>query len=179
MVTRLVCAAGFGKMGNIAAVDPGDNLAMIDLNCWAAVGGHRPVPALPHPGQPGAGDLLHRRLPAHAGAGGVPATKAFLHSYAKTLHHELPPKGIHVTAVCPYWVKDTEFIPLAQEGKAGQFHHFPLASRSKSVVALSPGRQRGEPVVATPGIVCTLHRVAAKFIPHCLMVPLMELFRRL
>ena len=38
VVTRLVCAAGFGKMGNIAAVDPGDNLAMIDLNCWAAVG---------------------------------------------------------------------------------------------------------------------------------------------
>ena len=113
------------------------------------------------------------------GLGVYAATKAFLHSYAKTLHHELLPKGIHVTAVCPYWVKDTEFIPLAQEGKAGQFHHFPLASRSKSVVSLSLAASAVNLWVATPGIVCTLHRVAAKFIPHCLMVPLMELFRRL
>ena len=73
-------------------------------------------------------------------------------------------------------MKDTEFIPLAQEGKAGQFHHFPLASRSKSVVALSLAASAVNLWVATPGIVCTLHRVAAKFIPHCLMVPLMELF---
>ena len=68
---------------------------------------------------------------------------------------------------------------LYTSGKAGQFHHFPLASRSKSVVALSLAASAVNLWVATPGIVCTLHRVAAKFIPHCLMVPLMELFRRL
>ena len=179
VVTRLVCAAGFGKMGNIAAVDPGDNLAMIDLNCWAAVG----VTGLCLPYLTRGSRVLEicstAAFQPMPGLGVYAATKAFLHSYAKTLHHELLPKGIHVTAVCPYWVKDTEFIPLAQEGKAGQFHHFPLASRSKSVVALSLAASAVNLWVATPGIVCTLHRVAAKFIPHCLMVPLMELFRRL
>ena len=176
---RLVCAAGFCKMGNIAAVDPGDNLAMIDLNCWAAVG----VTGLCLPYLTRGSRVLEicstAAFQPMPGLGVYAATKAFLHSYAKTLHHELLPKGIHVTAVCPYWVKDTEFIPLAQEGKAGQFHHFPLASRSKSVVSLSLAASAVNLWVATPGIVCTLHRVAAKFIPHCLMVPLMELFRRL
>ena len=179
VVTRLVCAAGFGKMGNIAAVDPGDNLAMIDLNCWAAVG----VTGLCLPYLTRGSRVLEicstAAFQPMPGLGVYAATKAFLHSYAKTLHHELLPKGIHVTAVCPYWVKDTEFIPLAQEGKAGQFHHFPLASRSKSVVSLSLAASAVNLWVATPGIVCTLHRVAAKFIPHCLMVPLMELLRRL
>ena len=37
-VTRLVCAAGVGKMGRIDAVSPADSLGMIDLNCRAAVG---------------------------------------------------------------------------------------------------------------------------------------------
>ena len=178
-MTRLVCAAGFGKMVNSAAVDPGDNLARIDLNGWAAVG----VTGLCLPYLTRGSRVLEicstAAFQPMPGLGVYAATKAFLHGYAKTLHHELLPKGIHVTAVCPYWVKDTEFIPLAQEGKAGQFHHFPLASRSKSVVSLSLAASAVNLWVATPGIVCTLHRVAAKFIPHCLMVPLMELFRRL
>jgi hypothetical protein len=33
--------------------------------------------------------------------------------------------------------------------------------------------------VSTPGPVCMAHRLAAKFIPHCLMVPLVDLLRRL
>ena len=32
--------------------------------------------------------------------------------------------------------------------------------------------------VATPGIVCTLHRLGAKVIPHALLVPLMDGLRR-
>ena len=107
------------------------------------------------------------------------ATKAFLYSYTKTLHHELLPAGIHVTAVCPYWVKDTEFIPLANQGTPGSFRHYPLASRSKSVVSLSLQASKRNLWVVTPGIVCTLHRVSAKVIPHCIMVPLLDLLRRL
>ena len=162
-IRHLVCAAGFGKIGDIAAMDLADSLGMIDLNCRGAVAEVCSTAAF----QP---------LP---GLGTYAATKAFLQSYAKTLHHELLPRGIHVTAVCPYWVKDTEFIPLAQGDGAGQFRHYPFASRSRSVVALSRAASALNLWVATPGIVCTVHRLGAKFIPHCLLVPLLGLLRRL
>lgn len=176
-IRHLVCAAGFGKIGDIAQMDLSDSLGMIDLNCRAAVGvtelclpyltrGSRVVELC--------STASFQPLP---GLGTYAATKAFLQSYAKTLHHELLPKGIHVTAVCPYWVKDTEFIPLAQG--EGQYRHYPFASRSRSVVTLSRWASALNLWVATPGIVCTVHRLGAKFIPHCLLVPLLALLRRL
>ena len=107
------------------------------------------------------------------------ATKSFLHSYTKALHHELLPKGIHVTAVCPYWVKDTAFIPTAkQTGHAG-FRHTPLASKSESVVRISLRDAKLNLWVSTPGIVCTIDRVTSKFIPHCIIVPIMDLVRKI
>ncbi len=137
MVTRLVCAAGFGKMGNIAAVDPGDNLAMIDLNCWAAVGS----PACACPTSPRAAGCWRSAPPPPSspcrGWGCTTATKAFLHSYAKTLHHELLPKGIHVTAVCPLLGERTRSSSPGPGGQGRPVPPLPLASRSKSVVALS------------------------------------------
>lgn len=178
VITRLVCAAGFGKLGHIAAIDLVDTMDMIDLNCRAAVA----VTNLCLPYLTRGSRVLEicstAAFQPMPGIGVYAATKAFLHSYAKTLHYELLPRGIHVTAVCPYWVKDTEFIPIAQEGKPGQFRHFPLASRAKSVVKLSLAASAWNLWVATPGLVCTLHRVGAKFIPHALMVPLMGLLRR-
>ena len=177
-VTRLVCAAGVGKMGRIDAVSPADSLGMIDLNCRAAVG----VTQLCLPYLTRGSRVLELCSTAAfqpmPGLGVYAATKAFLQSYTKTLHYELLPRGIHVTAVCPYWVKDTEFIPLAQDGKPGQFRHFPLASRSRSVVSLSLAASALNLWVATPGIVCTLHRLGAKVIPHALLVPLMDGLRR-
>ena len=172
-VTRLVCAAG-----RIDAVSPADSLGMIDLNCRAAVG----VTQLCLPYLTRGSRVLELCSTAAfqpmPGLGVYAATKAFLQSYTKTLHYELLPRGIHVTAVCPYWVKDTEFIPLAQDGKPGQFRHFPLASRSRSVVSLSLAASALNLWVATPGIVCTLHRLGAKVIPHALLVPLMDGLRR-
>ena len=178
-IRHLVCAAGFGKIGDIATMDLSDSLGMIDLNCRGAVAvtelclpyltrGSRVVEVC--------STAAFQPLP---GLGTYAATKAFLQSYAKTLHHELLPRGIHVTAVCPYWVKDTEFIPLAQGDGAGQFRHYPFASRSRSVVALARAASALNLWVATPGIVCTVHRLGAKFIPHCLLVPLLGLLRRL
>lgn len=177
-VAVLVNAAGFGKFGTCADLTLQETCDMIDLNCRAAVA----VTNLCLPYLTRGSRVLEicstAAFQPMPGIGVYAATKAFLHSYAKTLHYELLPRGIHVTAVCPYWVKDTEFIPIAQEGKPGQFRHFPLASRSKSVVKLSLAASAWNLWVATPGLVCTLHRVGAKFIPHALMVPLMGLLRR-
>lgn len=175
----LVCAAGAGKMGDTMSLSPEENDAMIDLNCRAAVA----VTTVCFPYLRRGSRVLELCSTAAfqpmPGLNVYAATKAFLMSYTKTLHYECLPKGIHVTAVCPYWVKDTEFIPLAQDEKPGQFRHFPLASKSASVVRLSLAASRLNLWAATPGVVCTLHRFGAKFIPHFVMVPLTGLLRRL
>lgn len=175
----LVCAAGFGRIGLSAEIPASDNDAMIDLNCRAAV--DVTAAALPwiHQG----GKILE--ICSTAGFQPMPginvyaATKAFLQSYAKALHHELLGSGIHVTAVCPYWIQDTEFIPTAQKITQNGFRHFPLASHAQSVVKWALADSQRNFWVSTPGPVCSVHRLFAKFVPHAVMVPLMDLIRRL
>lgn len=178
-VSVLVNAAGMGRIGRTAEITARDNDAMIDLNCRAAV--DVTTAALPY---------LRRgsrvlEICSTAGFQPMPelnvyaATKAFLQSYTKALHYELLGSGIHVTAVCPYWVKDTEFIPKAKEVEPRGFRHFPLASRAKTVVRWALVDSRLNLWVSTPGPVCMVHRLTAKFIPHAIMVPLMDLLRRL
>lgn len=40
---------------------------------------------------------------------------AILYRYSRALAVELRSRKITVTAVCPYWIKDTEFIPIARQ----------------------------------------------------------------
>ena len=178
-VTVLICAAGFGRIGPSRAIPAADNDGMIDLNCRAAV--DVTTAALPYLRR---GSCVLEICSTAAfqpmpGLNVYAATKAFLQSYTKALHHELLCSGIHVTAVCPYWIRDTEFIPLAKKTDAGGFRHFPLSSRAGTVAAWALADSRLNLWVSTPGPVCMAHRLAAKFIPHCLMVPLVDLLRRL
>lgn len=178
-VLWLICAAGFGRIGLSSEIPAADNDAMINLNCRAAV--DVTTAALP---------WMHRgsrilEICSTAGFQPMPginvyaATKAFLQSYTKALHHELLDSGIHVTAVCPYWIKDTEFIPTAQKANGSGFRHFPLASRSPSVVKWALADSERNLWVSTPGPVCSVHRLFAKFVPHFVMVPLMDGIRHL
>jgi len=108
------------------------------------------------------------------------ASKSFLYRYSRALRVELFSRGIKVTAVCPYWIKDTEFIATAQKtGDSSYIRGFPLASREKHIVGMALRDSRIGLPVSTPGIVCTLHRIAAKFIPGELMMGIWELIRHL
>lgn len=178
-ISFLICAAGFGMMGPIADAAPEAAERMIDLNCKAVVRFTSLCLPYLHRGSQILEISSTAAFQPMPGIGLYAASKAFLESYTKTLHYELLSSGIHVTAVCPYWIKDTEFIPVAKDGKKGSFKHFPLASRAKSVVRLSLLGSKFNLWVVTPGIVCTIHRIAAKLIPHCLMTPLADLIRRL
>ncbi|MFQ9071968.1 MAG: SDR family NAD(P)-dependent oxidoreductase [Faecalibacillus faecis] len=42
------------------------------------------------------------------------ASKAFVLNYSRALNEELKYRGIHVLAICPYWV-ETEFFDRAVE----------------------------------------------------------------
>ena len=179
VISVLVCAAGIGKMGPTQEVSLEDTTAMIDLNCRSAAAvTHLCLPYL----RRGSRVLEISSTSAFqpfACLNIYSATKAFLLHYAKALHYELRPKGIRVTAVCPYWLKDTEFIPLAKQGNLGDYRSYPFASRAKSVAALALAANQLGLWVSTPGIVCTLHRLVSKVIPDVILVPLGDLLRQL
>ncbi|MDD2413589.1 MAG: SDR family NAD(P)-dependent oxidoreductase [Eubacteriaceae bacterium] len=176
-IAMVICAAGFGRLGRAATLSAADNNAMIDLNCKAAVA----VTSLCLPYTQKGSQIIE--ICSTAAFQPMPdlavyaASKAFLQSYTKTLHHELLTRGIHVTAVCPYWIKDTEFIHKAQKHNAKSYHHFLFANRAHTVAALALNDSHLNLWVSTPGPVCLLHRIAAKFIPHFIMVPLMALLK--
>ncbi|HIS81598.1 MAG TPA: SDR family NAD(P)-dependent oxidoreductase [Candidatus Scatomonas merdavium] len=176
----LINAAGFGKIGNYREISRSDTDRMIDLNCRAAV--DVTLLALPYMNK---GDRI-LEICSTAAFQPFPylnvyaATKSFLYRYSRALRVELMDRRIKVTAVCPYWVKNTEFIPKARETEGSRaIRHFPLASRKETVVRLALSDSRLGLPVSTPGPVCFLHRIAAKFIPGELMMGLWSLIRRL
>jgi len=178
-VAVLVCAAGYGKIGDDCQISRRELGDMIDLNCRACV----EVTAVCLPYMQRGGRILE--ISSTSAFQPFPylnvyaATKAFVYRYARALRVELRGRGISVTAVCPYWVKDTGFIPTAQDTDGGgAIRHFPLASRTERVVAWALRDSRLGLAVSTPGPVCMIHRVVAKVVPSGAMMALWELIRR-
>lgn len=179
-VRVLVNAAGFGKMGSYAEISLQDGCDMIDLNCRALVTMTQIV--LPYM-KKGAQILqicsssAFQPLPA---LNIYAATKAFVLSYSRALRWELFGRGIHVTAVCPYWIKDTEFISVAKDTAAPQaVRHFPLASRASTVAKLALWSSRLNLPVSTPGLICSFQRIAAKIIPREIIIACWQVLRHL
>ena len=158
-VEYLIHAAGFGKIGTYKQIDRKASMAMVRLNCEAAVDITESV--IPY---------MRRKsriieisstsaFQPFQGLNVYAASKAFLLRYSRALGVELFGTGITVTAVCPYWIKDTEFIPVASETKSTAIRHFTFASKKKNVVAVSLFfAEKGFPV-CTPGIISSIHRV--------------------
>ncbi len=179
-VQYLVNAAGFGKIGSWKDISLDDCSSMIDLNCKAAVTMTQLVLPYMDKGSCVLEICSTAAFQPFPYLGIYSATKSFLYRYSRSLRIELMGSGIHVTAVCPYWIRDTEFISNAQEtGNSSFIRHFPLASRSRNVVRRSLADAKLGLPVSTPGPVCTIHRLAAKFIPSELMMGIWELIRRI
>ena len=106
---------------------------------------------------------------------------------------ELLPRKIAVLAVCPYWVKDTEFIGIAEKEKTGGAeadrpekaekarkpinNYFGATTKSRVVKSALRCSRRGW-AVCTPGVVCTLDRIFAKLLPKQAYLYIWELLRR-
>ena len=174
-VTRLVCAAGVGKMGRIDAVSPADSLGMIDLNRRAAVGvtqlclpyltrgsrvlelcstaAFQPMPGLGSTRPPRPFSRAIRKPPLRAPPPG------------DSRHRCLPllGEGHRVHPPGPGW--QAWAVPPLSPGLPEPVGGLPL-----------PGRQRPEPVAHAGDP--PLHRLGAKVIPHALLVPLMDGLRR-
>ena len=180
-IRLLIHAAGFGKIGTLSQIDRKTCDRMIDLNCRAAV--DVTYLALPYMKEGS------RIVEVCSTAAFQPfpflnvyaASKAFLYRFTRALRREVMHRGIGVTAVCPYWIRDTEFIPTARdtEGGGAAIRHFPLSQSVRAVARYSLFDSRCGFAVSTPGIMCSLHRIAAKFIPADAMMGIWELIRKL
>lgn len=179
-VRYLVNCAGIGKIGAVENIALKDEDAMIELNCRAPV------------------DLTCLLLPLMARGSCIinvcsvaafqpfqhlavyAATKAFLLSFSRALRWEVKSKGIHVTALCPYWMRGTQFIRTAQQGKgAGDIKSFPFCDDEKTAVATALyGAALNIPVV-TDSLVGLFHRVLCKVIPRGLMQYAWEVLRKM
>ena len=183
-IKYLVNAAGFGKIGSYRDIPLDEIDRMIDLNCKGAVD----VTQICLPYCSRGSKILEicstaafqpfQYLNVYA------ASKAFLYRYSRALNTELMAEGIDVTAVCPYWIKDTEFISVAEEGQrdAGTpsyIHGFPFAQTSQEVVCRALGDAKIGLSVSTPGLVCTVHRFAAKILSANIMMALWEHIRKM
>ena len=177
IVKYLICAAGFGKIGGFADIPTEELCAMIDLNCRAAVA----VTQMALPYIPPTGRILE--VCSCAAFQPIPflnvyaASKSFLLRYSRALHAELAPRGIHVTAVCPYWIRDTEFIAKAKDTKNSDYiRSFPFPQERADVVRRSLRAAENNLEVVTPGILPFLHRMLAGILPHSLMMTASRLF---
>jgi short-subunit dehydrogenase len=164
--------AGFGLLGKAHALDRAEQLAMIDLN----------VRALTDLSLAFLESLERRRggiLNVASVAGFLPgpgmavyyATKAYVLSFSEALYHELAPKGVRVTVLCPGPVP-TEF-----QARAGDTSKTlpPLLTRSAERVARDGycGLKQGRRVVV-PGIANKLVTVISRFLPHPLLLEATE-----
>lgn len=183
-VGLLIVNAGFAKIGNYARVTREDADSMIDLNCRAAV--DTTVTCLPFME---AGDRIIEICSTAAFQplqyiGIYASTKSFLYNYSRALRMELLPRRIAVTAVCPYWMKDTEFLSVASTNKANAapdapIRNFSLGVPSGKVARRALAASRRGQAVCTPGLICTLHRFFGKLLPRTFMMYIWEGFRKL
>ena len=178
-VRVLINCAGFGKIGSYSHIPLEQCEQMIDLNCRAAVTVTQTVLPYMHRGA--------RILEICSTSAFQPlpcmnvysASKAFLYRYSRSLANELAGTGIRVTAVCPFWVRGTEFIGAAKDTDAGyQVTNFPLSSLRENVVRRSLKDSRRGRAVSTPCFASTLHRILAKFIPAGLMMTVWNKIRK-
>lgn len=179
-IRYLINAAGFGKIGKYDEIPLSALLDMIDLNGRAAIA----ITQISLPYMAVNSHILE--ICSVAAFQPIPffnvyaASKAMLYRYSRALAMELSPRQIYVTAVCPYWIKDTGFIPIAQQTKSSAyFQHFPFAAKEADVARRAWQSAKRKNTVVTPSFFAWLERCAAKILPHSLMMRLSILFCRL
>ena len=165
-VKVLINCAGFGKFGSYKDINLDSSLGMIDLNCKALVG----LTEIAIPFMKSGSAIL--QFCSVASFLPLPlmnvyaASKAFVQSYSLALYKELKPKKIHVTTVCPSWVK-TEFLSVAEKTKADKkavksyaFMLTPIKVANLSLKAL-----KNKKAFKIPGVAAKLLFVLSKITP--------------
>ena len=179
-----VNCAGLGKIGSYESLTAEEEDRIIDVNCKAAVNITRAV--IPFMKEGG------RIIEICSTASFQPlqyfnvyaASKSFLYYYSRGLRMELMPKRINVTASCPFWMNNTEFLSTANASKLDKhgkpyIRHFAGGAKSSFVAGRSLTDSRLGFAVSTPGAFYTIHRLFAKLMPREVLMWFWEVGRRL
>lgn len=175
-VRMLVNAAGFGKYGTVEEIAEEDKklqLKMIDLNCRGLT--QMVTVCLPYMSK---GSRIINLASAAAfcpqsGFAVYAASKSYVLSFSRALHEELKNKEIYVTAVCPGPVQ-TEFFE--QSGFSDSFTKEAVMVHAKDVVTQALVDAREKKDVSVYGTLMKSAEVAAKVLPHKVIMKAMERF---
>lgn len=165
-IRLLVCSAGFGRVGSYAEISRRDCDDMIALNCRAAVDVTQCcIPYMEAGGRIAEICSMVAFLPLSY-MNVYAASKAFLLRYSRALRVELKPAGVSVTAVCPYWVTDTEFVGQSRKsGGAQRVTFYKGAAATPDTVRKAMRDIRRGRAVSTPSPVSRVMRVAGSLLP--------------
>ena len=182
VVRFLVNCAGFGKFGSYENIGTQTDINMISVNSAAPV-------ALTNSLIPFMKNGSHIiNICSTAAFQPLPfmavyaASKSLLYSYSRALRVELLRRGISVTAVCPYWMLDTEFTSVAEkegEQKITGMHHYLFSSHAHSVARRALRGAVMNLAVVTPDPFSFIHRILSKVIPDELLMWGWELLRHI
>lgn len=178
-VSFLINAAGFGKFGTYADMTRQEVDSMVDLNCRALVDLTQISLPFMHKGSRIIEVASSASFQPLQGLNVYAASKAFVRFYTRALRFELMGKGIHLTAVCPLWVK-TEFIKVARETQNGQTvkHPWPMFN-PKHVVSWSMKINATNYPIATCCVPAFLMRICDKILPNPAIMWIWEGLRRI
>ncbi|MBE5764360.1 MAG: SDR family NAD(P)-dependent oxidoreductase [Clostridiales bacterium] len=162
----LANCAGFGKFEHYENIDTKVHLNMVDLNCNAPM--IMTDYSLPYM-QEGSKIM---NIASCAAFQPIPyiniyaATKAFTLSYSRALNKELKYRGIHVLAVCPYWVK-TEFFDRAVVSEENPVViNYDVLYEAKDVIKLAIKDLYTNKDMSVYGVKNRLQWFATKLLPH-------------
>ena len=162
LLSVLMNNAGRGTMTTLDEETTEDAVSMIGLNCQAPV--KMMKLCLPYMKE-GAGII---NVASVAGLLPLPdlavygATKAFLLSLSQAVNEEMKERNIHVMALCPYWIKDTEFIGKA--GAEGRISEKGILNAEETVKKALEDLRHGE-TVSLPSKMAKLTALGTRFAP--------------
>lgn len=181
-VRLLVNSAGFGKMGRYDEIPLEDEMGMVEVNCRAPVAMSRLT--LPYM-EKGA-----RIMQVASIASFLPiqyfnvyaASKAFLLRYSRALNFELHGTKIRSTAICPFWMTDTGFLPTAHDVDGVEkkyINHYWGGTKAPTVARRAYRATKWGWPVCPPNIVVVIARIFCSIVPDSLMLWIWEGLRHL
>lgn len=169
-IKALINNAGFGKLGNVADLDPFVQREMVSLNCGTLTALSALVVKYMHKGafivnvSSIASFVPNIRMTVYS------STKAYVSAFTKALREELKPLGINCLAVCP-GPMHTEFLPVAEISADNSKAFRTLPYCDAAVVAeKSLSRAAKGKAFYTYGALYKVYRVLAKVVPHNIMM---------
>lgn len=161
----LVNSAGFAKFCSYDDLDLNRSLNMIDVNVKGVVA--MGLICIPYMGR--GSHIIN--IASIASFQPLPylnlysATKTFVKNYSRALNIELQDRGIHVTAVCPGWLK-TALYQRADIGAPKTIHHFHCMDNPSRVARKALRDAAAGKDISVYGLSNKLFHLLSKFLPH-------------